>query len=56
MKYNILHVFRTSAAFKEKSPDHFKDNYKLKLLTNFEVNMTSFLGGVCVKHLIHNAS
>ena len=46
MKYHISHVFRTSAAFKEKSSDHFKDFYKLKLLTNFDVNMTSFLGGV----------
>ena len=46
MKYDILHVFRTSTAFKEKSSDHFKGIYKLKLLTNFDVNMTSFLGGV----------
>ena len=46
MKYNILHVFRTSTAFEENSSDHFKDIYKLKLLTNFHVNMTSFLGGV----------
>ena len=29
-----------------KSSDHFKDIYKLKLLTNFDVNMVSFLGGV----------
>ena len=46
MKYHILHVFVTSTAFKEKSADHFKDSYKLKLLTSFNVNMTSFLGGV----------
>ena len=46
MKYHILHVFRTSTTFKEKSYDHLKDIYKLKLLTNFDVNMTSFLGGV----------
>ena len=46
MKYHILHVFRTTTHFKEKSSDHFKDIYKLKLLTNFDVNMTSFVGGV----------
>ena len=38
MKYDILHVFRTSTAFKEKSSYDFKDIYKLKLLTNFDVN------------------
>ena len=32
--------------FKEKSSDHFKDLYKLKLLANFDVNLTSFLWGV----------
>ena len=36
MKYHILHVFRTSAAFEEKSSDYFED--KLKLLTNFDIN------------------
>ena len=46
MKYHILHVFRTSTASKEKSSDHFKDLYNLKLLTNFDVNMASFLGRV----------
>ena len=46
MKNHILHVFRTSAAFKEKSYDHFEDCYGLKLLTNFDVNMISFLGEV----------
>ena len=46
MKCHILDVFRTSTAFKEKSSDHFKDNYKLKLPANFDISMTSFLGGV----------
>ena len=46
MKYDILHVFRTSTAFKGKCFDHFKDIYKLKLLTNFDVSLTSFLGQV----------
>ena len=41
MRYDILHDFRTSTPFDENSSDHFKDLYKLKLLTNFDVNMTS---------------
>ena len=46
MKYHILHYFRTSIPFKEKFSDHFKDFHKMELLTNFDVNLTSFLGGV----------
>ena len=46
MKYHILQVFETSIEFIKKSSDHFKDIYKLKLLTSFDVNMTSFLKGV----------
>ena len=46
MKYPILQVFETSIEFRKKSSDHFKDIYKLKLLTSFDVNMTSFLKGV----------
>ena len=46
MKYHILHVIRISTALKENFSDHFNGIYKLKLLTNFDVNMTSFLGGV----------
>ena len=46
MKYHILHVFRTSIEFIKKSSDHFKDIYKLKLLTSFDVNTTLFLKGV----------
>ena len=30
----------------KKSSDRLKDIYKLKLLTNFDVNMTSFVEGV----------
>ena len=45
MKYHILHVFRNSIEFIKKSSDHYKDIYKLKLLTSFDVNMTSFLNG-----------
>ena len=45
MKYRTLHDFGASTPFKEKSSDHFKDVHKLKLLTNFDVNLTSFLGG-----------
>ena len=46
MKYHILQVFETSIEFMKKSSDHFKDFYKLKLLTSFDVSMTSFLKGV----------
>ena len=46
MTFHILHDFRASIPFKEKSSDHFKDLHKLKLLTNFDVNLTSSLGGV----------
>ena len=31
--------FRTSIPCKEKSPGHFKDLYKLKLLKSFDVNI-----------------
>ena len=46
MKYHILHHFRTSTAFKEKSSDHLKDLHKMELSTNIDGNLTSFLGGV----------
>ena len=46
MKYHILHDLRTSTPFKEKSSDHFKDLHKMELLTHFDINLTSFLGGV----------
>ena len=31
MKYHILHDFRTSTPFKEKSSYHFKDFHKMEL-------------------------
>ena len=46
MKYHILQVLKTSIEFMRKSSDHFEDIYKLKLLTSFDVNVTSFLKGV----------
>ena len=46
MKYHVLHDFITSTPFVEKSSDHFKYIYKLKLLTNFDISLTSFLVGV----------
>ena len=46
MKCQILHDFGTSTKFKEKFSDNFKELHKLKLLTNFDVNLTSFLGEV----------
>ena len=50
-KYQILHYFRSSSPFNEKSPDHFKDCHKFKLLTNFGVNLTSFQGGITDNNL-----
>ena len=46
MKYHILQDFRASTPFMEKSSHHFKDFHKLKFLTNFNANLTSFLEGV----------
>ena len=46
MKYHILHDFRTSNPFKEKSSDHFEDLHKIELLANFDANLMSFLGEV----------
>ena len=46
MTYHILHDFRASAPVMEKSSDHFNDLHKLKLLTNFDVNLMPSLGGV----------
>ena len=46
MKYYILHDFRTSTSFKERSSDHCKDPHKLRLLTDFDVILISSPGGV----------
>ena len=46
MKYYVVHDFITSTTFEEKSSDHFKDLHKMELLTNFDISLTSFLGGV----------
>ena len=46
MKYHVLDNSGTSTPCKEKSSDHFKDLHKLKLLTNFDINLSSFLGRV----------
>ena len=46
MKYHVLHDFTTFTPFEEKSSDHFKDLHKMELLTNFDISLTSFLGGV----------
>ena len=45
MKYHILHHFITSTPLKTKSSDHFENLHKMELLKNFDVNLTSFLGG-----------
>ena len=46
MKYHVLHDFITSTPFEDKFSDHFKDLHKMELLTNFDISLTSFLGGV----------
>ena len=46
MKYHVLHDFITSTPFEEKSSDIFEDLHKMELLTNFDISLTSFLGGV----------
>ena len=46
MKYHNLHDFGTSTPFTKKSSNHFKDLRKLKLVTDFDVKLTPFLGGV----------
>ena len=46
MKNHVLHDFMTSTPFEEKSSDHFKNLRKMELLTNFDISLTSFLGGV----------
>ena len=47
IRHRISH-FGTSTPFKENSSDHFKifiHVHFMKLLENFDVNLTSFLGG-----------
>ena len=46
MKHHVLHDLVTSTPFEEKSSDHFKDLHKMEPLTNFDISLTSFLGGV----------
>ena len=43
MKYHIFHDYITFTPFEEKSCDYLKNLHKLKLLTNFDVNLTSLL-------------
>ena len=45
-KYQILHDFKTSTSFNEKSSDHVKDVHKLRVLTIFYINQTLLPGGV----------
>ena len=45
MKYHVFHDFITSTSFGGKSSDQFEDLHKLELLTNFDISLTSFLGG-----------
>ena len=44
--YHILYHFRTSTPVKGKCSCHFKDLHKMELMTNCNVNLTPFRGGV----------
>ena len=46
MKYQTLYDLRTSAPFKEKFSHRLKNIHKLRLMTNFLVNLTLSPGGV----------
>ena len=46
LTWNITFCKFLKLEFMKKSSDHFKDIYKVKLLTSFDVYMTSFLKGV----------
>ena len=52
MKYHVLQDFMTSTPFEEESSDHFKDLHKMERLTNFDISLTSFPGGVMPIHLL----
>ena len=55
MKYHILHHFRTSTPFKDKSSNILKILHKMELLTNFDVSLMSFLrGGMNIEGLTYN--
>ena len=43
MKYHVLHDLEVLQYLRTKSSDNFNDLRKLKLPTNFDVNLTSFL-------------
>ena len=45
MEHYILHSLKTSASFKEKSSGQFKGLHKLTFQTDFDVNLTTSLGG-----------
>ena len=40
----VLYIVRTFTPFKEKRSDHLKDFQKIKVVTNFNVNLTTYLG------------
>ena len=46
MKYHVSYHFRPSTLLKKQSSNDIKDLHKLKLLKNFDVNLTSSPGGV----------
>ena len=60
MKYYISHVLKIPTSLEGKPPDHFNDFHKLKLLTSFDVNLTSSQEAVSNKlkdeHIIRYSS
>ena len=46
MNYHVFHDFITFPPFEEKSSDHCTDLHKMELLTNFDISLKSFPGGV----------
>ena len=46
MKYHMCRIFDLPLHLRKKSSDQSKDLCKLKLLSNFDVNLTSFQGGI----------
>ena len=46
MKHYLLHDFKAATPFREKFFTRFKNSHKPKLLKSFDVNLTTFQGGV----------
>ena len=54
MKYHIYIISELLLALKKNCSDHFKALYKLMLMTNFDVNPTSFVGKVINSYVLNH--